>query len=520
MTVYEGIIIACDADGSVRRFLVEDRGAIAFVGDLLPERYASAPRIALGGRSIAPAFSDSHIHFMSHALFSAGLDVRTSTSIAETVERVKAFAGTQDSGIVIGFGASAHSVAERRLPTRSDLDAACPSRPAFIVKYDGHAAIANSSLLRLLPPRLAGNRGFDAESGIMAQEAFFRVTDFVTSKVSLVKTLNDMLAAIDDMAGNGIGMVHSVAGVGFPMDADVTLESMFARGLANPVTWRLFFQTLEVRKALARKLPRIGGCFAAALDGCFGSVDAALLAPYAHDPGNRGVLYYPDATVRDFAVRANRAGLQIEMHAIGDRAFDQAVAAISAALSDFPRADHRHTIIHAFLPTEAGLETCARLGIGIAVQPATARWDQEPMPYLRDILGDRANDLSPLRRLADMSIVMSGGSDAPCTPPDPILGMWAACNHPDPGQSLTVQEALNIYTRGAAWMGFDEKTRGSLEPGKTADMVILSANPLAVDPARLRDVHVESLLLAGAPYRPGQGKVSMLLRALVAPRRI
>jgi hypothetical protein len=520
MTVYEGTVITCDAKGAVRGFLVEDRGAIAFVGDQLPERFSGVPRIALGNRSIAPAFADTHIHFMSHAIFSAGLDVRASGSIAETIASVEAFARSRTANLVLGFGASAHSVAENRLPTRSDLDSACPSRPAYIVKYDGHAAVANSRLLQMLPPALASHRGFDAGSGLMTQEAFFRVTDFVTSRVSLLKTLGDMFAAVDAMAANGIGMIHSVAGVGFPMDADVTLESMFARGLANPVTYRLFFQTLDVQKALRRRLPRIGGCFAAALDGCFGSMDAALHQPYAGDSANRGVLYYPDEVVRNFAIRANRAGLQIEMHAIGDRAFDQAVAAISAALADFPRDDHRHTIIHAFLPTQEGLETCVRCGIGVAVQPATTRWDQEPMPYLEEILGDRAHALSPLRHMADMSIPLSGGSDAPCTPPDPILGMWAACNHPDPSQSLTVQEALNLYTRGAARMGFDEKERGSLEQGKAADMVILSANPLAVGPARLREVRVESLLLAGAPYRPGQGMASMLLRAIFSPRRI
>ena len=158
-----------------------------------------------------------------------------------------------------------------------------------------------------------------------------------------------------------------------------------------------------------------------------------------------------------------------------------------------------------------------RCGIGVAVQPAFLRWDQEPLSYLAGILGERACTLSPLRCMADMCIPLSGGSDAPCTPPDPIVGIWAACNHPDPGQSLTVQEALNLYTRGAARMGFDEKERGSLEQGKAADMVILSANPLAVGPARLREVRVDSLLLAGAPYRPGQGKASMLLRASSRP---
>ena len=133
MTVYEGSIVTCDPDGAVRRFLVEDRGAIAFVGDQLPGRFSGAPRVALGNRSIAPAFADTHIHFMSHALFSAGLDVRASGSIAETIASVEAFARARTANLVIGFGASAHSVAEKRLPTRTDLDAACPSRPASML---------------------------------------------------------------------------------------------------------------------------------------------------------------------------------------------------------------------------------------------------------------------------------------------------------------------------------------------------------------------------------------------------
>jgi predicted amidohydrolase YtcJ len=117
-----------------------------------------------------------------------------------------------------------------------------------------------------------------------------------------------MLSAVDGLAESGIGLIHSVTGVGFPGDLDVTLESLFGRGLRNEVAYRVFFQTMEAEKAKKRGLPRIGGCFATALDGCFGSVDAALRDPYSHDAANSGVLYYPDETVRAFATRANRAG--------------------------------------------------------------------------------------------------------------------------------------------------------------------------------------------------------------------
>lgn len=526
MTCYEGSIVTCDAAGTVARYLVEDGGRIAFVGDSLPKRYASAPIVALGGGALLPAFGDTHIHFMSYALFAAGLDVRTATTIADARDMVAAFVRERKPRFVLGFGASANSVREKRLLSRADLDQACPDRPVFVVKYDGHAGIANSALIGLVRDKLGSLRGFNSESGLMTQDAFFRVTDFVTGKVSLPETLANMLAGIDTLAGYGIGLVHSVTGVGFPADMDVTLESLFARGLRNPLQYRVFFQTMDVAKVLKRRLPRIGGCFATALDGCYGSVDAAMLEPYEAAAGlppesSRGVLYYSDERVRAFCNEANRAGLQIEMHAIGDAAFEQAVGAIGAALEAYPRADHRHTIIHACLPTEHGLAECARLGIHLAVQPAFLQWDQEPLEYIESIMGRRAYRISPLRTMTDMGLVLAGGSDAPCTVPDPLVGISAACNQYVQGQSLSVQEALNLYTRNAAFLSFDEKERGSLEPGKVADMIVLNRNPLALKPAELGSLKVERLLLGGQPYQPGQGSASVIIRGLAnGSRRI
>ncbi|PKL07214.1 MAG: metal-dependent hydrolase with the TIM-barrel fold protein [Spirochaetae bacterium HGW-Spirochaetae-9] len=520
MNVYEGSIVTCDAQGSTARFLVEEGGRIVHVGNELPQAYAAAPRIDLGEKALLPAFGDTHIHFMSYALFSAGLDLRKAETIDNAKAAIAEFVESRSPAFVLGFGSSAHSVAEKRLLTREDIDAACPGRPAFIVKYDGHAGIANSVLIEQVKEKLGALRGFDADSGLMTQEAFFRVTDFLTGKVSLPSTMGNMLSAIDTLAGYGIGLVHSVTGIGFPGDMDVTLESLFARGLANPVAYRVFFQTMDVAKVLKRKLPRIGGCFATALDGCYGSVDAAMLEPYEAAAGlppkqAHGILYYTDERVTAFCREANRAGLQIEMHAIGDAAFEQAVSAIAAALADFPREDHRHTIIHACLPTMRGLETCARLGIHIAVQPGFLQWEQEPLEYIESIMGKRAYDISPLRTMTDMGIVLSGGSDAPCTVPNPIDGIWAACNHYVSEQSLSIQEALNLYTRNAARISFDEKDRGSLEKGKRADMIVVNRNPLNLDKAYLRSIKVVRLLLEGKPYTPGQGKASLIARGLM-----
>jgi predicted amidohydrolase YtcJ len=519
MKVYEGTIISCDRAGRVHRYLAEHKGRIAYAGEALPAEYAGAPREKLGVRALVPAFGDTHAHLLSHAFFSAGLDVRGARTLDELAGAVRDFARDRDDGVIVGFGASPHSVAERRMITRAELDGACPDRAVLLVKYDGHAAVANSRLLGMLPGRVRGLRGFDPETGALGLEAFYAATDFAAKKVPLPRALAGLLRAVDGMAARGIGLVHSAAGVGFPLDLDVSMETLLFRGLDSGFQGRVYFQTMDIGKVRRRGLPRVGGCFAAALDGCFGSADAALLEPYSDDARSKGTLFFSDRQAADFVKRANRAGLQAAMHAIGDAAFEQAVRAIEAALADFPRGDHRHTIIHACLPTDEGLEKCARLGIHLAVQPAFLGWEQEPWEYLERILGGRAAGFCPLRRVADMGITMSGGSDAPCTPPDPMLGVHAACNHPVPGQSLTAAEALRLFTYNAAWASFDEGERGSLETGKIADMAVLSGDPLTVEPAALAGLKVEKLLLKGEPYRGGQGVLGALARGLLGGGR-
>lgn len=514
MRVYEGHIVTCDARDTVARFLAEDRGRIEFVGDEPPAELAGAERIALGERALLPAFADTHIHFSSYALFSGGLDVRAARNFDELAATLRDYLARHDDKIVIGFGASRHSVVEKRLVSREELDAIEPKRPLFIVKYDGHACIVSSSLLAMLPPAIQELRGFHADTGELNQEACFAAIDFVTSRFPVTRLLRSMVRGFDRLAARGIGMMHAVEGVGFPRDLDVDLMRLVARGQSSGFQTRVFFQTLDPQKVLRRKLPRIGGCFATALDGCFGSEDAALLAPYSNDAGNRGVQFYSDAKLFEFAKKANRAGLQIEVHAIGDAAFEQAVRMLVAALADFPREDHRHTIIHACLPTEQGLDACARHKIGIALQPAFLDWPLEPLPYLESILGDRAQKISPLRDMLSRGVIMSGGSDAPCTLPDAIAGIHAACNHYVAGQSLPVQDALKLFTANAAWMSFDEKERGTLEKGKVADLVVLNRNPLSVPAAQLKKLQVVELLLGGRPYPDGQSVPGVVFKGL------
>jgi predicted amidohydrolase YtcJ len=516
MKIYEGNIVSCDLNNSQYRYLVEDNGIILFTGNTLPPEYSQLARISLNEKALLPSFADTHLHYSSYAFFSGNLDVRQATSIDQIIELVEQYIMTHRPKIVLGFGVSAHNVKEKRLIEKIDLQRAFPQMPVMLIKYDGHASINNTAMLNLLPDSIRSLRGYHSGTGQLNQEAFFAATDFVTKKVSTMTLIKNTLGSFDRLAQKGIGMIHTAEGVGFPNDLDVDLVRFIARGLSNPFAVRLFFQTMDVGKVVKRKLPRIGGCFATALDGCFGSIDAALREPYANNDQNKGVLFYTQEEVNAFTIKSNRANLQIEMHAIGDAAFDQAVTALEAALKDYPREDHRHSIIHACLPTDEGLAKAARLGIGIAAQPAFIHWQLEPLEYLEKILGPRAYSLNPLKKIMDMGITLSGGSDAPCTLPDPIEGIYCACNNIVQEESLSINNALKLFTVNAAWMSFDEKQRGTLEAGKFADMVILNKNPLTMDPRNLRELQVESLLLQGKPYEPGQGIVSMLARALVA----
>lgn len=514
MKVYHGDIVTVNQRDQVCQYLAEDGGKIVYVGDTLPGRYAQAERVELGGQALIPAFVDTHQHFASFSTFQAGLNVMDAASNAEIQQMVRDFVRRTDKKTLIAFGASPYSVRERRLISREELDAVCPDREIMVVKYDGHACVVNSKLLSRMAPKAQGLRGYHADSGEMNQEAFFKFSDDITSSLSLIELFGNMQAAVDFQAERGIGMVHTVSGVGFFANMDITFEKIFAKSLRNGFQLRVFPQSLDIRVATRRGLPRIGGCFACALDGCFGSHDAAMNAPYAD--GGQGVLYYTDEKVTEFCKAANRAGLQIEMHAIGDRAFDQATRALRAALDDFPRDDHRHGIIHDCLPTDAGIRICRDYHIQMPVQSAFINWKQEPDEYLASIMGpERLARLNPLRTFRDSGITVSFGSDAPCTAPDPVVWMDKAVNNPNRAEAVSAADALRMCTYNGCWATFDEKDRGSLEPGKIADMAILSANPLAVPPAGIGKLRVKQTILGGKAYQSAkEAAASGILRGM------
>ena len=195
MNIYHGKIITLDADNSINQYLVEDQGRIAYLGDVLPPEFKNGnPVVDLGERVLLPAFGDGHLHFSGWALFAASyFDVRESKDIPEIQELIRNFLDRNgNQKIVIAFGVSKHSVKEKRLITRAELDQVCPDIPLIIICYDGHSAVFNTSMLEKFPANIHELHGFNKDQGHLFHEAYYEGVDFATSLVPpliLVKSI-------------------------------------------------------------------------------------------------------------------------------------------------------------------------------------------------------------------------------------------------------------------------------------------------------------------------------------------
>ncbi len=506
--------ISCEPENRFFTAMAVKKGRIVWLGeaDDVPARYQSARRVDLGGTVVTPAFGDTHMHFESLCTFEQTFYLMDAASFDEAASIVHAYAVAHPKArVLMGYGCSAHTVAEGRLPERKDMDK-WTDRPLVVMKYDGHAAVCNSAMLAMLSDEVKSDPGCDAETGWLYQNAFFKGVNEVTAKIPIMDVVRGLSKGAAALAEKGIGLVHNVEGVGYPGDLDVDMINILAPGL--PQAYRIFFQTMDLEAVKKRKLPRVGGCFKLALDGCFGSEDAALLEPYANDPENKGILYYTQEQVSDFAVRANRMGLQISMHAIGDAAVEQCITAYEAAMADKPWTDARHVMIHACMIHPDQMERVKKLGLCLAVQSPFIYWKQEPQEYLDRILGaERAARLNPLGSLSRLSIVMGDGSDGPCTRPDPLRAMACSTSHPDPDERLDRLDALRMITYNPAYMSFDEKERGSLTVGKIADFVVLDGDPLTAED--IGAIRVKALYLAGRLFEGKTcGALGLLCRSV------
>lgn len=449
--------------------------------------------------TLLPGFHDCHVHMMGTGLNSFGIDMYDCASVDEVLQKVEEATHTYPTDRwIFGKRLDESRLRERRPPTAAELDQVAPQHPVYLVDRGWHYTLVNTVAFRLLglsedlpgvrkgPGGVFSGRLHEQANG-KAKKSFFESQSRAHREEALLRVA-DMAAKV------GITTLYAVEGGELFADSDVPILLDIQAQL--PVRVVLYWSTEDISKIKEAGLPRQGSDIL--LDGSIGSRTAAFEQPYSDDPAKRGFLYYSDERVEELITAAHLEDIQISFHVIGERAITQALDAFEKVLAKYPKSDHRHCLQHYGFPKPGEIERTARLGIMISTQPSFMYFRGGPGGVYNARLGDeRERGGYPLRKFLDAGIVVGGGSDSDVTPMIPLLGIHAAVNQPHPESSISVEEALKMYTIEGAKTAFGEKTRGSIQEGKQADLVVLAQNPLRVSVSSLKDVEVVMTMKGG-----------------------
>jgi predicted amidohydrolase YtcJ len=454
-----------DRPRHVLDWMLIDSGRIAAVGCGDPPGDLAESPVVLDLRpsTIIPALHDCHVHFMQTGLMEVDTDLSAATRFDDMLSLLADAASRHDGSIMRAHSFDPDLMSDGRYPTMAELDAISSTLPILIKRRDGHSGVVNSPAIR-------------------------RVEGFLTRD----ERVECFQRAAALAAGRGIGVVHALAGSRDPSNTDVELLLEVQDEL--PIDTVIYSQMEDVDRVAALGLTRIGGCLL--LDGSFSSGTAALDEPYADREGT-GVLYYEDEHLTAFFRAAHERGLQLSVHALGERAIGQAIRCYRAACGGELGAA-RHRIEHCELPSDDHIAAIAATGIFPCVQPTFELMWGGPGGMIEKRLGaTRAARTNPHRTMLAAGIPLAGGSDSYVTPMDSLLGIHSAVNRPNESERVSVFDAVGLFTSGAARVSFDESKRGTLEVGKEASFTVLDDDPFEVRPEAIRDIRVAALYIRG-----------------------
>jgi predicted amidohydrolase YtcJ len=476
-------------------------GRIAAVAPAGEAGSLGADRIVdLGDATLLPGFVDSHVHLTATGLGVHGANLRGARSAAEVLERVTAAAGRSAGGLVWGDGYDETAFTNAELPTPEALGAAAGGRPVYLSRVDGHQGLATLEVLGEAGAlaTVGCDRGTDGvPTGVVRDDANHRARRHALSQLS-----NATLTAAQDQAlalaaRRGVVCVHEMGGPDISGRRD--FELLLGRLDTLPLQVVCYWGAFELDYVLDRKLSQIGGDLF--LDGSLGSHTAALSTPYDDRPATRGSLYHDDAELTELYVRATMAGIQVGVHAIGDRAIGQALRCARRAVRTVghaPFAACRHRIEHVELLGSDGADRMAELGLAAGVQPAfDAAWGGPDGMYERRLGSRRAKSMNPFADLWRRGVPMGGSSDSGVTPLNPWHGVAAAVHHHRPSQRLGLPVALELFTLGGRILARQERTTGRIRTGQRADLTAFPGDVLSADPSKLAPVEALFTMVGG-----------------------
>jgi len=461
---------------------------------------SAARTIDLAGRTVLPGLSDSHMHCFLTGVGHVAAHLEVAQSVQDVCELVAERARDAEPGAwVYGVGCVPAALQEKRYPTMRELDRATRDNPVYVMAQTCHSGAANSKGFDLIgvDPSLPG---VEKDSGGRPTGAFLTDdTHIPAARIAFGALSDEQIAELYEQVAKsvvalGVTTLHCLDGQFIENDRDVSVLLEIQDKL--PIHTVLMYQTMDVKKVLSLGLPRIGGCLC--VDGAGFDHTALMYEPYTDDPSTSGQAFISMSQLRSFVFEAHRSGLQIGMHALGDRAVDLLVGVYKEAIDAHPREDCRHRVEHFYVPSDWAITQAQELGLALPMQPAFPwMWDQDADSDYARIWGrERSDRAEPFRRLCDRGLVVSGGSDSPVTPVNPLLGIHAAANHPHPSRQVGVEDALRMFTVNPAWVEFREKDKGTLEAGKLADLVILDGDPF-LETTRIKDFRVDMTVKSG-----------------------
>ena len=474
--------------------------------------------VDLGGATVIPGLVDSHCHLYGLGKSLAQIDLMGTESPQQILDLVEAGATKFAADTWIeGRGWDQNDWEIKEYPHRRLLDRIIPARPVLLRRIDGHAAWANSEALRLAniskdtPDPEGGEilRGENGEpTGILIDNAMDLVVE-VIPKVGPQEVRRRIRLAVDHCVAHGLTGVHE-AGVSW------SRAQIYREMAENGELDLRLYAMYDDRPATLDKALAAGPLFTGDgmltiraiklyADGALGSRGALLLADYTDQPGHRGLSVSSAEHMRDIMRRGGRAGFQIGTHAIGDAANRLVLDLYEEVLGELNLKDARWRVEHAQILAPEDIPRFGRLGVIAAMQPVHCTSD---MDWADERLGTaRLAGCYAWRSLLDSGAHLCFGTDFPVEKVDPLAGLFAAVTrtHPDgtpsggwqPQETLGAANALELYTAGSAWAGFQEKEWGRIVSGYRADLTVLDGNPVTCKPADLLQMKVKMTIVGG-----------------------
>lgn len=484
----------------------------------------SARVIDAGGALVTPGFIDSHVHFVDGGFRLASVQLRDARTPEEFIARIKAYAATIEPGTWITGGDWDHTHWGGELPRRDWIDSVTRNNPVWVSRLDGHMALANglamaAAKVTAATPEVSGGTIVRDSAGEPAGVFKDNAMSYINSvEPPPSAEMNDraLRAAMRYVSEQGVTSVHNMGSFG---DLDVFRRAHGRNELitriyaVTPVAQWERLREVVTESGKGDEWIRIGG-LKGFVDGSLGSHTAAMLEAFTDAPADSGFLVVSEENLYSWTSGADKAGLQLLIHAIGDRAIRTQLDIFERVARENGPKDRRFRIEHAQHIHPADVPRFGALGVIPSMQPYHAIDDGR---WADGVIGpERSRTTYAFKSLVDTGARVAFGSDWFVAPPTPLEGIYAAVTrrtlddrNPDgwvPDEKITLEQALRAYTVDAAYASFEDGIKGSIERGKLADLVILDSDITQVPPPAIRDAKVRITIAGGrvvfeAPFR-------------------